>query len=77
MFIPMNAFDRDLDGLALLHYGDGDYAVLKPGRFVLCAVSGRRIPLDALRYWSVQRQEAYAGAEESLQRLAPPRNPAP
>ncbi|MFY8209371.1 MAG: DUF2093 domain-containing protein, partial [Caulobacter sp.] len=31
----MNAFDRDLgksDGLAVLHYGDGEYAVLSPGR---------------------------------------------
>ncbi|MGC1303385.1 MAG: DUF2093 domain-containing protein [Caulobacteraceae bacterium] len=64
----MNAFDRDLDGLALVHYGDGDYAVMKPGRYVLCAVSGRRIPLDALKYWSGQHQEAYASAEEALAR---------
>jgi hypothetical protein len=64
----MNAFDRDLDGLALVHYGDGEYAVIKPGRFVVCAVSGRRIPLDALRYWSAQHQEAYAGSEEALTR---------
>ncbi|WP_158917039.1 DUF2093 domain-containing protein [Caulobacter sp. S45] len=64
----MNAFDRDIDGLALVHYGDGEYAVMKPGRFVLCAVSGRRIPLEALKYWSAQHQEAYIGAEEALSR---------
>ena len=64
----MNAFDRDLDGLALVHYGDGDYAVMKPGRYVVCAISGRRIPLDALKYWSAQHQEAYASAEEALAR---------
>lgn len=63
----MNAFDRDLDGPAQLHYGDGEYVVLKPGRYVLCAVSGRRVPLDALRYWSAERQEAYFGADEALQ----------
>jgi hypothetical protein len=64
----MNAFDRDLEGLAVLHYGDGEYAVLKPGRHVVCAVSGRRIPLEGLRYWSVERQEPYAGAREALVR---------
>jgi hypothetical protein len=67
----MNAFDRELDGPANLHYGDGDYAVLKPGAYVVCAVSGRRVPLQALRYWSTERQEAYAGAAEALQRFAP------
>ena len=65
----MNAFDRDLDGLALLHFGDGDYTVLKPGRYVVCAVSERRIPLEALRYWSVERQEPYWGAREALSRF--------
>lgn len=61
----MNAMDRNAEGLASLHFGDGDFAVLKPGGFVLCAVSGRRIPLEALRYWSVEAQEPYAGAPEA------------
>lgn len=61
----MNAHDRDLTGLAQLHYGDGDYVVLKPGRFVLCALTGQAIPLEALRYWSAERQEAYAGPAEA------------
>ena len=65
----MNAFDRDMEGPATLHYGDGEFAVLKPGRYVVCANSGRRIPLDALRYWSVERQEPYAGAAEALRSL--------
>ncbi len=68
----MNAIDREMDGPAMLHYGDGDYAVLRPGRYVVCAVSERRVPLDALRYWSVARQEAYAGAAEAVQRFAAP-----
>jgi hypothetical protein len=42
--------------------------VLKPGRYVRCAVSGAPIPLEALRYWSAERQEAYAGPKEALQR---------
>ena len=66
----MNAHDRDFTGadLARLHYGDGDFAVLKPGRFVICAVSGLRIPLEQLRYWNATLQEAYAGPAEALQR---------
>jgi hypothetical protein len=67
----MNAYDRDLQGqadLAVLHYGDGEFAVLKPGRYVLCAVTGARIPLDALRYWNPVAQEAYAGPEQALAR---------
>ena len=58
---------------ATLHYGDGEFVVLKPGRFVACAVSGKPVPLEILRYWSVARQEPYAGADQALQRLAPAR----
>jgi hypothetical protein len=74
----MNAYDRDLQGqadLAVLHYGDGEFAVLKPGRYVLCAVTGVRIPLDALRYWNPVAQEAYADSEHAYARwreLNPP-----
>lgn len=64
----MNAFDRNLDGQASLHYGDGEYVVLKPGRYVVCAVSGRRVPIEALRYWSAELQEPYAGPQEALDR---------
>ncbi|MDP1632468.1 MAG: DUF2093 domain-containing protein [Caulobacter sp.] len=65
----MNALDRDLGrDLAVLHYGDGDFAVLTPGRHVICAVSGVKIPLEALRYWNADRQEPYAGPAEALSR---------
>ena len=66
----MNTFDRDLSKseLATVHYGDGDFAVLRPGRYVICAVTGVKIPLEALRYWSPVLQEAYAGPEQALQR---------
>jgi hypothetical protein len=62
--------DQD-SGPATLHFGDGEYAVLKPGRFVTCAITGRPIVLEALRYWSVARQEAYAGPPQALERLRP------
>ncbi len=67
----MNAYDRNLPTdpqAAVLHYGDGEYAVLKAGRYVLCAVSGTKIPLEALRYWNPVTQEAFAGPAEALQR---------
>jgi hypothetical protein len=68
----MNAHDRNLSGnavdAAVVHYGDGEMTVLKPGRFVICAVSGKRIPLEALRYWNPALQEAYAGPAEALAR---------
>lgn len=51
---------------ARLHYLHNGYRVLSNGDHVVCAVSGARIPLEALRYWSVERQEAYASAEISL-----------
>ncbi len=54
---------------ATLHYGDGEFAVLKPGPFVLCAVSGKPIPLEILRYWSVELQEPYFGPTEALSRM--------
>lgn len=66
----MNAHDRTFaaQDLAKLHYGDGDYAVLRPGRHVLCAVTGQKVSLQQLRYWSAELQEAYAGPAESLKR---------
>lgn len=66
----MNRFENKfpMKGEAKLTYGDGDYQVDSPGEFVCCAVSGQPIPLDDLRYWSVEHQEAYASAEISFQR---------
>lgn len=68
----MNRIDRDFrpDGEAELEFLDGEYRVIRPGSYVLCAVSGVRIPLDALRYWSVDLQEAYASPAEALKRLS-------
>jgi hypothetical protein len=53
---------------AKIHYGDNEVTVLKQGSFVRCAVSGERIPLDELRYWNVELQEAYRGPEEATKR---------
>jgi len=55
-------------GEAKIRFLDGDYQILAPGAFVRCAVTGVQIPLDELRYWNVERQEAYADAAASLKR---------
>ena len=47
---------------------DGEFVVLKPGRYVICAVSKVKIPVEALRYWNPALQEAYATPVEALAR---------
>lgn len=46
---------------------DGDFQIISHGNYVVCAITGRRIPLDELRYWSVARQEAYVDAPASFE----------
>lgn len=55
-------------GEARIRYLDGDFQILTPGAFVRCAVTGAEIPIDELRYWNVELQEAYADAAASLKR---------
>jgi hypothetical protein len=59
----------DIQGLAVLHYGAADFDIARPGQFVLCAVSGARIDLEDLRYWSAEFQEAYRGPEEATRAI--------
>ena len=53
---------------ATLMYGPNGFRVISPGKFVICAASGQPVPLETLRYWSVERQEPYASAELSTRR---------
>lgn len=57
-----------LGGPAKLQYFDGHFDILEGGDHVLCAVTGQRIELGHLRYWSVERQEAYASPEVAAER---------
>lgn len=68
----MNRFERPGPTAteATVTYLDGDFRVVRPGAFVRCGVTGAIIPLEELRYWSVDRQEAYAGVDAKLKRLA-------
>ena len=66
----LNRFDRPppMAGEAEVKFLDGDFRILRPGAFVRCAVSGAAIPLEELKYWSVELQEAYASPESVLRR---------
>lgn len=54
---------------AILEFTDSDFRVVKQGTFVRCGVTGNPIPLDELKYWSGDRQEAYSSPEAVLERL--------
>lgn len=54
------------EGEAELIYEQASYRLVRPGAYVTCAVSGERIPLAQLRYWNVERQEAYRDAWAAL-----------
>ena len=69
----LNRYDRasPMAGEAEVKYLDGDFRVVRPGAFVRCAVTGVPIPLEELKYWSVDLQEPYANPEAVLQRHFP------
>jgi hypothetical protein len=73
--LMLNRFDRSspMAGEAEVKYLDGDFRVLRPGAFVRCAVTGVPIPLEELKYWSVDLQEPYVSPEAVLQRHFPNR----
>ena len=64
-------------GEAEVKYLDGDFRVVRPGAFVRCAVTGIPIPLEELKYWSVELLEPYASPAAVLKRLHPSRGNPP
>jgi hypothetical protein len=66
----MNRYESPrASGEARLRYRDGDFDIVSPGSFVRCAVTGQAIPIDELKYWNVDRQEAYVDAAAALKRF--------
>jgi hypothetical protein len=63
----MNLFEGHGNREAKVRYLDSDFQILMPGSYVVCAITGKQIPLDELRYWSVARQEAYVDVITSLE----------
>lgn len=61
----MNRFEGPGSAEARVKYLDSDFQVLSAGSFVTCAVTGTPIPLDELKYWSVDKQEPYVDVAAS------------
>ena len=54
--------------LAKIKYLPNNYQILEEGDYVICAISGKKIPLEKLTYWNVELQEAYFSPLEVNQR---------
>ena len=54
-----------LKKLAKLKFLPNNFEVLENGDHVLCAISGKKIPLEKLNYWNVDLQEAYYSPSEA------------
>ena len=55
--------------LAKLKYLPNNFNILESGDHVICAISGKKIMLENLNYWNVDKQEAYYSyIEASIQR---------
>ncbi len=67
----MNKDSGRTPGEAKLQYGPNGFRVIRAGQYVTCAQSGVPIPLEELRYWSVEHQEPYATARLATERLKP------
>ena len=45
--------------LAKIKYLPNNFEVIENGDHVICAISKKKIPLENLNYWNVDKQEAY------------------
>ncbi len=58
-----------MNKLARLKYLPNNFEIMEEGDHVLCAISGKKIPLQNLNYWNVDEQEAYFSyAEASIKK---------
>ena len=56
------------DNKAKLKFSANNFEIIEEGDYVICAVSGKGIPLNQLTYWNVELQEAYFSPKEAQQR---------
>ena len=54
---------------AKLKYKHNSFDIIEEGDYVVCAISGKEIPLDKLNYWNVELQEAYYSPLEVNERF--------
>ncbi len=55
---------RNMKKKAKLIFKHNYFEIVEEGDHVLCAVSGKKIQLQNLNYWSVDLQEAYFSPKE-------------
>ena len=55
--------------LAKLKYLPNKFEILEAGDHVICAVSGKKISLEKLNYWSVDLQEPYFSYKEAADKF--------
>ena len=55
--------------LAKLKFLANNFEIIEAGDHVICAISKKKISLESLNYWNVEKQEAYYSyIESSLKR---------
>ena len=53
---------------AKLKFNPNNFEIIEEGEYVVCAVSGKNIPLNQLTYWNTELQEAYFSPKEAFLR---------
>ena len=48
-----------INKLAKLKFLPNNFEIIENGDHVICSISKKKIPLENLNYWSVDKQEAY------------------
>ena len=54
-----------INKLAKLKFLPNNFEIIEEGDHVICAISKKKIPLENLNYWNVEKQEAYFSYIES------------
>ena len=55
--------------LAKIKYLSNNFEIIESGDHVVCAITGKKISLDSLNYWNVEKQEPYFSyVEASIKR---------
>ena len=57
-----------MNKLAKIKYLPNNFEIMEEGDHVVCAISGKKIPLEKLNYWNVDEQEAYYSYVEASQK---------
>ena len=54
--------------LAKIKYLPNNFEIIENGDYVVCSISGKKIPLEKLNYWNVELQEPYYSYLEASQK---------